>query len=112
MPLLPYLTVGSHPLAEIDGWHATRATRSYKGPGQYTVSNDTMKFSLKNVEISFVCSYLQHFKYCSMLLTFPKKLICCLITFLENKFGYGDNFEVLRLNLFTKVEADIEKICV
>ena len=26
------LTGGSHPFAEIDGWHATRATRSYEGP--------------------------------------------------------------------------------
>ena len=26
------LTGGSHPLAKIDGWHATRATRSYGGP--------------------------------------------------------------------------------
>ena len=26
------LTGGSHPLAEIDGWHATCATRSYEGP--------------------------------------------------------------------------------
>ena len=23
---------GSHPMAEIDGWYATRATRSYGGP--------------------------------------------------------------------------------
>ena len=30
--LLPNLTGGSHLLAEIDGWHATRATRSYEGP--------------------------------------------------------------------------------
>ena len=32
MLLLPNLTGGSHLLAEIDGWHATRATRSYEGP--------------------------------------------------------------------------------
>ena len=29
MLLLPYLTGVSHTSAEIDGWHATRATRSY-----------------------------------------------------------------------------------
>ena len=26
---------GSHPLAKIDGWHATRAIRSYEGPAHW-----------------------------------------------------------------------------
>ena len=30
--LLRNLTGGNHPLSEIEGWHATRATRSYEGP--------------------------------------------------------------------------------
>ena len=27
-----FRTGGCHPLLKIDGWHATRATRSYEGP--------------------------------------------------------------------------------
>ena len=44
----------SHPLAEIDGWHATRATRSYEGPAYDSIIITLWKLY---VHISFYVCY-------------------------------------------------------
>ena len=66
------LTGGSHPFAETDGWHATRATHSYREP----VININMVNCLKNGFLGKInlSEFLMLSFHCALILCCQKKI--------------------------------------